>query len=355
MSYKKIIFLILVLFFTCACTTFKHFKNDKCINNVEIIPVTSEDYKNYHGIIKAQNTLDLSFQTEGRIDYLPYSKGDYVKKGQVLARLNGILYKIRKNEEQARLQDAIIQYKKAKSYYKRMDILHKEGAISDNDWEEAYFDFETTAEKIKIQKEKLNYLDEEISYNIISAPFDGFIAEKYLESGSYAKTGEKVITIMGNKKTQVEIMVDSDTINKIKLNENIIANKNGNCYSGKIKHVSKTSRYEGGYLVSIELDELVPNLKDGMSIDVSVSLGNDRLAVIPISSIFEEEDNNKYVYKVVNIRNNTGEIQKEKIETGDVFEGCIEVLNGLSSNDYIVANNLEKIKPYSKVKIENIK
>ena len=352
MNYKKVIFLSLLLIFAGACTTINNIKSEKPIKNVEIIPVKSENYKTYHGIIKSENTVDLSFQTEGKIDYLPYSKGDYVKKGQVIARLNGILYKIRKNEEQARLQDAVIQYNKAKSYYKRMDILHKEGAISDNDWEEAYFDYKTTAEKIKIQKEKLNYLNEEISFNIISAPFDGFIAEKYTEAGSYAKIGEKIVTIMGNNKTQAEIMVDSDTINKIKLNEGIIAKKDGRTYQGKIKHISKTNRYAGGYLISIALSELIPSLKDGMSIDIYVPINDNSITLIPVNSIFED-DNNKYVYKVVNIKDNTGEIKKEKIETGNIEENEIEVLKGLNSNEYIVADNLEKIKPNTKIKIEN--
>ena len=351
MNYKKIIFLSLLLLFMGACTTLNNVNKQKTLSSIRIVPVKNENYKSFHGIVKSQNTINLSFQTEGRIDYLPYSKGDFIKKGQVLARLNGVLYKIKKNEEQARLQDTIIQYNKAKSYYKRMDILHKEGAISDNDWEEAYYNLKTTSEQIKIQKEKLNYLEEEISYNIIVAPFDGFIAEKYTEAGQYIKIGEKVLTVMNTKKTQIDIMVNSDNINKIKLNENIIAKKNNKSYQGRIKRISKTSRYEGGYLVNIELDELIPDLKDGMSIDVNVPINDNKIALIPLNSVFEM-NNNKYVYKVINIKNGIGEIQKEKVETGNIEENEIEITKGLNTNDYIVADETEIIEPTEKIKVK---
>ena len=334
-----------------ACTTLNNVNKQKTLSNIRVVPVKNENYKSFHGIVKSENTINLSFQTEGRIDYLPYSKGDFIRKGQVLARLNGVLYKIKKNEEQARLQDTIIQYNKAKSYYKRMDILHKEGAISDNDWEEAYYNLKTTSEQIKIQKEKLNYLEEEISYNIIVAPFDGFIAEKYTEAGQYIKIGEKVLTVMNTKKTQVDIMVNSDNINKIKLNENVIAKKNNKSYSGKIKRISKTSRYEGGYLVNIELNDLIPDLKDGMSIDVNVPINDNKIALIPLNSVFEM-NNNKYVYKVINIKNGTGEIQKEKVETGNIEENEIEITEGLNTNDYIVADETEITEPTEKIKVE---
>ena len=354
MNFKKIIFVILFLTLILTLVTFSDIKAQKLTTSIKAVLVKSENYKKFHGSVVSQFTTDLSFQSEGRINYIPYSKGDYVRKGQVLARLDGILYKIRRNEEQARLQENQIQYNKAKSYFKRMDILHKEGAISDNDWEEAYFNLKTTGENIKIQKEKLNYLNKEISYNMITAPYDGYIFEKYAQVGAYAKVGEKIITIIGTDKTQVEVMVDSDTINLINVNKIVTVEHNDNKYQGKIKHISKSSINAGGYLVKIELDNLEPQLKDGMGIDALIPLNNDSVSLIPLSSIFESE-NAKYVYKIINVKNDIGEVKKEKVETGDILESEIEILKGLNKDDLVVIDGLEKIKSNSKIKIEILK
>ncbi len=353
MNHKKTIFLILFLIIG-SIAAFNDIKAQKPSMLIKVSAVKNETDKKFHGTVISQFTTDLSFQSEGRINYIPYSKGDYVKKGQVLARLDGILYKIKKNEEQARLKENQIQYNKAQSYFKRMDILHKEGAISDNDWEEAYFNLRTTGENIKIQKEKLNYLNKEISYNMITAPYDGYIFEKYAQVGAYAKIGEKVLTIIGTNKTQVEVMVDSDTINLIDISKAVTVEHDNNKYQGKIKHISKSSIGAGGYLVKIELNNLEPQLKDGMGIDALIPLNNNSIVLVPLDSVFEFE-NNKYVYKIVNIKDSVGEVKKEKVETGDILENEIEILKGLNKNDFIVTNEIEKIKPDIKVKIETVK
>ncbi len=349
MKFTKIIFLIFFIIILCACNKEipVSYKNYKTYNTQK---VESIDYKTFHGFIKSQMISKLSFQTEGKIIFLPYTKGDFVKKGQVLARLDGILYKIKRNEEQQALQNATIQYNKAKSYYRRMDILHKEGAISDNDWEEAYFDLKSNAQVMDIQKEKIRYLDKEISYNIITAPFDGFVSDKLSEVGSYAQIGQPVLTICAGNKTQIETMVDSSVINRLNLNDNVVVKRNDETYKGKIAHISKSSLQEGGYLVKIYLETLVDSLKDGMSVEVEIPFLNSNVVYIPLDAFFEQ-NHQKYVYKLVNIKDNFGQVKKEKVTLGQIKNDKIEVLEGLSKDDIIVLDELDKVEDNEKIRI----
>ena len=97
-----------------------------------------------------------------------------------MAKLDAVLYKIRQKEEMERLKNIGIELKRNQSYYKRMDILHAQGAISDNDWEEAYYNLKASAEQINIQKQKVDYLNKEIDFTSIYAPDDGYIIEKFV-------------------------------------------------------------------------------------------------------------------------------------------------------------------------------
>ncbi len=347
MNLAKTLFLILLTLCLCGCRDIESIKN---VDYIKVVKDKNLNSKTFHGMVKSQLKSDLSFQSEGKIIFLPYTKGDFVKKGQVLARLDGILYKIRKNEEEARLKEAKIEYNKSKSYYKRMDILHKEGAISDNDWEDAYFGLKTLGEKIKIQQEKINYLNREISYNIITAPYDGFISDKMSEVGSYAKIGVPVLTIMGNNKTQIETMVDSSIINDLGLNETVEITAGGNYYEGKIAHISKTSSTTGGYLIKIYLDGIKSELKDGMSADITIPIKNVYCAYIPLDCIFEE-NGEKFVYKIVNIKNNIGTVLKEKIKTGLIKDTEVEIIKGINDNDLIISGNLNKLNNNIKVRL----
>lgn len=344
MNFIRFILIALLLIFSSACAKYEK------IATVEYIKVkeSPNNTKEFHGIVKAQNSADLSFQTEGKIIYFPYTKGDFVKKGQVIARLDGILYSIRKNEEEAKLKEYVVQKNKQKSYYDRLDLLHREGAISDNDWEAANYELQALTQQIKMQKEKINYLNKEIDYNIITAPFDGYISEKMSDKDFYAQVGTPVVRVINSGGVQVETMVDENVVNKLKIDDEALIKVLGNTYRGTIEHISKSNLDSGGYLVKIVIDNVSTSLKEGMSADVKLFLDEVSTAFLPLGSIFEE-NNQKYVYKIINVKNNIGEIQKEKIKTGQVINDKIEILDGIKDNDIVILNygdrgNLKKVK-----------
>ena len=203
---SKVIVLILIIFVFCAC---KLNSND---NYIEISDINNS--KKFNGYIKPNNITKLSFQTEGKIIFLPYKKGDYVKKGEILARLEGVLY--------------------------------------------------------KIKKEKFN-LDDEFNYNVIPAPYDGYIEEIYKPLNSYVKKGEVVLALYQTNKTEAEILVEPEYINKINLKEKgILEYKNSN-YEVKISNIVKN---EDNYLIELELDDLHKELKEGANIKVLLNLND---------------------------------------------------------------------------------
>lgn len=351
MKLRFILFGSLLLFtvFLLGCNKTR-VVNEQAVNYVMVNNAKSENETVFYGLVKSQFESELSFQTEGRIEFIPYMKGDFVKKGQVLARLDGILYKIKKDEEEARLKDAILQLNKSQSYYKRMNILHEKGAISDNDWEDAYYGYHNNQQLVKIQQEKIRYLEKEINYNILVAPYDGFISEKLAEVGSYAKIGSPVLVINSSQKTLVEVVADSGIVNNLDINKNITVERNGIKYQGKIAHISKTSKDEGGYLIKIELDKLYNELKDGMSISAYIPNKDSSIVTVPLDSIFEK-NSEKYVFKVTNIKNNFGTIQKEKVTTKDIVNEEIEITKGVNIGDIIISKDPDKYTCGSKVKL----
>lgn len=343
---------LIILFFLLGLLAFSfgHSKDNDLIN-VDYIKIQSiKSDKKYYGIIKAQNSAILSFQTEGRISYLPYTKGDFIKKGQVISRLDGELYSIKKNEEMSKLDRFLVEQKRQKSYYKRLDILHSEGAVSDNDWENAFYELKTLDKDIQTQKEKIKYIEKEISYSILTAPYDGYISEKLADVDSYVKVGAPVINFISSKGVQVEIMVDENEINKLHLNDSAKVEVLNKIYQANISHISKSSLNSGGYLIKISIGVTDDFLKEGMSADVILSSLDNENIILPISCIFEE-NKQKFVYKIVNIKNNIGEIKKEKVTTGQIVNNKIQVLDGIKQDDIVIIGNCVQNLKNKKVKL----
>ena len=202
---NKIIILILTVLIFGACKL-NSIQSDKSYINISNI----DNKKEFKGYIKQRPIEKLYFQTEGKIVFMPYIKGDFVRKGQVLARLDGISYKIR--------------------------------------------------------KEKFNF-ENEINYNIIIAPFDGYIEEVYKNLNSYILKKEPVLALYPTNKTEAETMIDARYINKVNLKEKAVVKHNNAIYDAKIANILKDN---DNYIIELELNNLYKELKEGMNINVEL-------------------------------------------------------------------------------------
>lgn len=339
MNFVRKIIYILCFLFVFGCSN-QYSKNEP----PEFITVITQENKHiFYGIVKSQTVSNLSFETEGKIEYLPYTKGDFVKKGEILAKLNGELYNIKKTEQTKRVQNAKIKLEQIKNNYERMTTLHKEGAISDNDWEDVYFSLKSQEKEIEIEKATLNYINKEISLNSIKAPFDGYIEDKFANVGAYAKIGVPILTLISNNETLIETNVQSDFINRIYLNQNVIIKKDEISYAGKIAHISTVSSKNGGYLVKIYLNKKEPLLKDGMSVDVIIPFKNEENIYIP-SYALQEKNGVYFVYRLLEKRDKKAILTKTVVKAKIIDEKNYKIIEGLKSNDIILINNFEKIK-----------
>lgn len=311
---------------------------------------TIQNQTTYSGILKANQSTILSFQSEGRVVFLPYTKGDFIKKNQVIARLDGSLYSIKKNEENAKLNEYIIQKQKQNKYYKRLDVLHKEGAISDNDWESAFYELKTINQQITAQKERIKYLDKEISYSVVLAPYDGYISEKYLDVGAYSKIGSPVVEFIASDGLQVEVMVSENYVNQIQINKEVRIIENGNCYKGIVSHISKSNLNSGGYLIKIALLDFDKAAKEGMGVDIVFDDISENKIFLPIDCVFKK-DGKEYVYKIIDINNRHGNIIEQEIKTANLSDNFIEILKGLNEGDFVIKGDLGKYYPNQKVKL----
>lgn len=330
---KFFYFALLVLFslILISCSRYE------TIGSVDYIKIEKTKYDGvFHGVVKSNNSTILSFQSEGRIVYLPYTKGDFVKKGQTIAQLDNVLYEINRNEQKAKLQEYVVEQNKQKKYYDRLNILHKEGAISDNDWENAYFELKAIAAQIEVQKEKIKYIDKEISFSRIIAPFDGYISNKFIDNGSYAKVASPVVEFISSNGFQAEIMIGDGLINHLSIQDDVLIEIQNKIYNGKIAHIAKSSLNSGGYLIKISFDQ-IKDIKEGMSAQVKLNLKNNEMYLIPINSIVQENGQN-YILKIVDVKGGLGSVQKTNVDIGMIFGDKVEVVNGVKTGDLILLN-----------------
>lgn len=97
------------------------------------------------GIVKENSTLNLAFETAGKIDFIRVKEGDYVKSGQVIARLS---------DEDYELSVKALQTQRDLAYRDAMrkKRMFEQKALSGNEYEAAQTKLENLDAQLEIQK-----------------------------------------------------------------------------------------------------------------------------------------------------------------------------------------------------------
>lgn len=145
------------------------------------------------GRVKAGESRDMMFEVPGRLVEFKINKGDLVKKGAVLGRLDTRDY-------EADVAKAEAEYESSKLSYERYSNALGKGGVSKDDVTKAEALFKTARANLAVAKKALE------SCSLV-APYDGVVADKYPEELDMVSTGQKILTLLSVDKVKFDITV----------------------------------------------------------------------------------------------------------------------------------------------------
>lgn len=172
------------------------------INAKIIKPQLLKDEIQISGSLLPDEEVDLSFETSGKIIEINFEEGSFVKKGQLLAKVND-------RPLQAQLQRLVSQLKLAEDRVFRQNALLERDAVS----KEAY-------EQVKTELATLNadidLIESNIAQTELRAPFDGVIGLRQVSVGTYASPTTIVAKLTKISPLKVEFAVPERYANDVK-------------------------------------------------------------------------------------------------------------------------------------------
>jgi HlyD family secretion protein len=190
------------------------------------------------GKIQPEIEVKISSEVSGEIIALPIKEGQVVKKGDLLVKINPMLYTSGLNRSvseysgsKAGLSQADANFKEAKSNYERNKTLFEKGIISKSDWDKAIASFEVA----KASKESAYYNVQSASATVreskdnlgrttIYSPADGTISSLGVELGervlgTQQMTGTELLRVANLNNMEVEVDVNENDIVKISVGD----------------------------------------------------------------------------------------------------------------------------------------
>lgn len=308
------------------------------------------------GVVTAQNQAKLSFQTSGKLIYLPFKEGDKVRTGQTVAKLD--TYAL-----QHQLTAALNNYRSTRDAFDQAQDNAKTGVLQGSQkyslqvTNKGGFDVDSvmgdivkrildqnqaTLDNSVVNVELANYA---LQLSTLTSPLDGIITHEDVNVAGVNITPATNFVIADPESMVFRANVLANNIYYVSLGSQVDLAIDG--IPGKINGVvskiypTKVTLPNGQsvYQVDILSDGLKSNAKLDQAGTAIISTNAKDVALVPAWTVL----NGKYIWVEVN-----GVPQLKEVSTGKVHDNEIEIISGLSAEDKVIANPKKiTVKQYS--------
>lgn len=152
--------------------------------------------RRFSGRAQSSQHSALAFELPGRVDSVLVDAGQSVKAGDDLVKLDTRLLDIQAAEVSAALAENAASLAKAAQDLKRQSSLQSKGYSA----QQAIDELQARQKILKAQREKLDAqmrgVDLRLEKSILTAPFDGEITSKSVDTGVIVKEGQAALTMV---------------------------------------------------------------------------------------------------------------------------------------------------------------
>ena len=164
------------------------------------------------GTLEAITTVEVGTQVSGIVDELYVDYNSYVKKGQLLAKIDTTNLAAQLEQSQATLDNAKAELDYQQATYDRMAPLNEKQLISQTDYDQYIYNLNKAKASYNnaLAQHKRNQIN--LDYALIYSPIDGVVLNKEVEEGQTVAASFNTPTLftIANDLTQMQVEADID-------------------------------------------------------------------------------------------------------------------------------------------------
>jgi multidrug efflux pump subunit AcrA (membrane-fusion protein) len=337
------------------------------------------------GTISTLNSpANVSFLVSGKVVFVGPREGEFVKQGQVLARIDptdfnlyvkgaaaqaantqAAMEKAMHSSRPEQLEQARISYERAEDEYRRMKMLYDSKSLAPNDYLKYKASYERAQQEYEQAKAGGQKEDKELAkaaYNQASAhlevtrkalsdaslcaPISGYIAKRSIEPGDTASSGRTVFEIVQMDPVEVNVGVPETDVHLVKIGQKAditVPALPGKSFQGTVR-VINVSADPGTrtYMTRISVANPEHSLRVGMVAEATIR-GDRTIAMVtlPGDAVVRDPQGATQVYVYYPDQKR---VYTKRVEIGAAVNRNVEIKSGLSGNELIVLAGQTKLK-----------
>ena len=323
-------------------------ENAKLIGTTIIANADFKHFIDIQGKVDADNISYVSPRLGGgQVKAVFVKKGDYVKKGQMILKLDDAIARQSLIAAKQSLETIKTQVALAKDLYNRQNNLWKQGIGTEVQLISAKAQAETLEKQLLTGEANYRTAQEQASALNVMSDVDGVVDELNVRPGEFF-TGfignMPQVKIVNTKTLKVVTEVPENYIARVQLGTpvELFLTDINKTYNSKISFAGKTINPNNRSFTAeakIPYDGLTrPN--QNVQIKIQDYTSKNAIAV-PVNTI-QTDDKGKYVYVAVKEGNNLV-ARKKQVTVGELSGNLIEVKTGLNSGDELITEGFQTV------------
>ncbi len=302
----------------------------------------------YNGKLKEKSSTLVSFRVGGPLVELQAKVGEFVQKGQIIARID-------KRDYELNLATKKVSFLQSKSEYERYKELYERKKLPEN-----------TLEKLELaylmNKAGYENAENQLKDTDLRAPISGYVFEKMVENHETVGPGKPIVSIIDRSQIEVVIHIPESHLQNFADCSGATCNiKNVDVKNVPLQIISVSEKAGIDQLFEVRFklgDTHSKIVKPGMTAEVNIDCIHEinNQITIPVSSVFHQDKKNfVWIYN-----NSLSEVQKRAVVIGNIENnGRIQINEGLKVGEQIVTGGVhsiienQKVKPIEKVSKSN--
>lgn len=306
------------------------------VQTFTVVEKPSNDAYEFPAVVSAVKNVELRFEVAGRLIATDLVKGRKVEKGQVLAQIDPAPYERKVKDREAR-------HELATNDLKRIETLYKTGGVSPSAYDNAKTQFETTLLD-------LNNAKQDLSYTEVTAPFDGFVSDRYVENDSYVQVGLSIATIQDRSSLYFSFDVPERVMTLNHGNKDVLATARiigveDQIYTiHYVEHEATPDPITQTYNVTFAIDNaketlFIPGSRAMVTIETKVSKAH--VIAVPVSAVFGDSESGFAVWWFDEAQSR---VTKKTVTVNGIFDKYVLIGTGLAAGDKIVSAGVTNLR-----------
>ena len=314
------------------------------VNIQKLQDTTFRHYAQVQGDVYTDENIVVYPETSGILNDVRVREGQQVSKGQVLAVVDdgGLASELARVETQLAL---------AETTFERQERLWEQNIGSEIQYLEAKSNFEAL-------QNSANQIRSQLAKNTIRAPFSGVIDEIITEEGEVVSPGQsQLFRLVSLKNMFIEASVPENYLNQVKEGSEVIVEIGsiGKQFTGEIQRVGNTINPNNR---TFRIEVAIPN-GDGLVRPNQIATvmindyTNEDAIIVPEHTVQQNSQGESLVYVWEPQEENKGVAKKVVVETGYVYQGNIEITEGLEPGDTIITDGSRNLRDGQEIQTSN--